>query len=194
LFTTIAYQLSATNPKLKEAILQAVTNYPDITQKGLREQWKNLILQPLSEMDEDPLQQEPVVLIIDALDECEDEDDVDLILNLFAEAKDLRSVPLRIFITSRPETTIMYRMDRISEAHQDFILHNISRPIVSSDISLFLRYELAKIKKRRHIRGEWPGEENIDTFIQRADGLFIYAATICRFLGEKDAIRTNASP
>lgn len=137
-------------------------------------------------MDEDPLQQEPVVLIIDALDECEDEDDVELILYLFAQAKDLRSVPLRIFITSRPETAIMYGMDGISETvHQDFILHNISRPIVSGDISLFLRYELEKIKKRRHIRGEWPGEENIDTLIQRADGLFIYAATICRFLGER---------
>lgn len=65
-----------------------------------------------------------------------------------------------------------------------------SKSIVGADISHFLRNELAKIRKRRRLPGEWPGEENIEKLIQQADGLFIYAATICRFIGDK---RSNPS-
>jgi hypothetical protein len=32
----------------------------------------------------------------------------------------------------------------------------------------------------------WPRENAITQLEQRADGLFIYAATVCRFIGEQD--------
>jgi hypothetical protein len=43
------------------------------------------------------------VMIIDALDECEGEKDIRIILQLLAEARSLKEVRLRVLITSRPE-------------------------------------------------------------------------------------------
>ncbi|KAH9203039.1 hypothetical protein DL95DRAFT_399713, partial [Leptodontidium sp. 2 PMI_412] len=47
------------------------------------------------------------LLVIDALDECEDGKDVGIILQLLAEA---RSLQLRVFLTSRPEILMRYSM------------------------------------------------------------------------------------
>jgi len=185
IFTTLAYQLARTRPEFTVALGRAIKEYPDIAEQGLSEQWKHLILQPLSCMSE---LSQPVVVTVDALDECEDDGDIELILQLLAQAKFLKSGRLRIFITSRPEIAIRHGFNDISEAaHRDFVLHNISKSIVGSDISLFLHHELAKTRKRRHLPKEWPGEEIIGELVRRADGLFIYAATICRFIGQKDS-------
>jgi hypothetical protein len=184
LFTTLAYQLAGLNSKVHEAVCAAISKYEDIAEHSLRDQWKHLILQPLSCLGDATTQRQSVVIIIDALDECEDEDDVKLIIWLFSQAKDLKSVHPRIFITSRPETPIRCGFDDIPEAdHHDFILHDISKSVVSADLTLFFRHEFARIKKDRRVLEEWPGESTISKLVQSADGLFIYAATICRFFG-----------
>ena len=46
------------------------------------------------------------VMVIDALDECESEDDIRVILRLLAEARSLKEVRLRVLVTSRPEVPI----------------------------------------------------------------------------------------
>jgi hypothetical protein len=169
---------------------KAINDNHDIAQQGLGEQWKHLILRPLSNLQkpEASLQLKSFVLVIDALDECEGEDDAGLIIQLFAQAKTLKTVRLRIFVTSRPETPIRLGFDDISKAeHQDFVLHGIPKLIIDSDISLFLYHELERIRKRRRLPSEWPGKPDIDLLVRRADGLFIYAATICRFIGDKDS-------
>jgi hypothetical protein len=128
-----------------------------------------------------------VVLVVDALDGCED-DDIGLIVQLLTQLRILRSVCFRVFITSRPETPIRYGFNDISTAnYRDFVLHNMFKSIVSCDISVFLRHELARIRKRCHLPIEWPDEKCISELTQRSDGLFIYATTICRFIGDKDS-------
>lgn len=146
-FTTIAWQLAKMLPALKKNICQAVTEHQDIASQTPRDQWSQLILGPLSRLDgtSSPL---PLVLVIDALDECDGENDVQQILQLLAEARLLRTVRLRIFMTSRPETSIRHGFYRIQETqHQDFVLHNISPSIVKHDISVFLKYHLEIIRQ-----------------------------------------------
>jgi hypothetical protein len=46
------------------------------------------------------------VLVVDALDECDGENNIKTILLLLAEAQSLKNVRLRVFITSRLETPI----------------------------------------------------------------------------------------
>jgi hypothetical protein len=95
--------------------------------------------------------------VIDALNECEREDDIRTILQLVAKAKDLDTTQLRIFITSRPEIPIRFRFRALSEnVHQNFVLHNISPVIIEHDISIFIRDELKKIKERRILTPECP--------------------------------------
>ncbi|KAF8525024.1 hypothetical protein BDD12DRAFT_923863 [Trichophaea hybrida] len=130
-----------------------------------------------------PLQSNVLIFVIDALDECEGQDDTRLMLRLLAEAKNLIAIRLRIFITSRPETPIRFGFRTIpASAHQDFILHNISLPVIEHDISIFLKCELQKVQEENYLAEEWPGANVIKLLCQRARGLFIYASTACRFI------------
>ena len=72
--------------------------------QSFRDQWRQLILEPLSRL-EDSLQPY-YILVVDALDECDGETDIRIILQLFAEAQSLKTVRLRIFLTSRPDIPI----------------------------------------------------------------------------------------
>ena len=171
---------------LKSKICQVIAERYDIGQKSLHDQWEQLIHRPLAALKSNELQFSDLFLVIDALDECGNQDDIRVILQLLAEAKNLSAIRLRIFVTSRPETPIQLGFRAIGGAvHQDFVLHSISQSIVQHDISVFFKNELEKIKKERALSADWPGEQNIELLVQKADCLFIYAATACRFIGDR---------
>jgi hypothetical protein len=125
------------------------------------------------------------VLVIDALDECNDEDDIRIILYLLAEVRSLERVRIRVFLTSRPEIPIRYGFCQIpDQEYQDFVLHNISPSIIDHDITIFLEHSLKLIGQERSLGPSWPGKEVIRCLVQAASGLFIWAATACRFIRE----------
>ncbi len=107
-FTTIAAQLANACPLLKPFIAKAVKQNKNVANDRLRDQWKQLIFKPLSGYMPDNNSGAPqlrLVLVVDALDECESHH-AD-ILNCLAEAAELKTVRLRILVTSRPETPIL---------------------------------------------------------------------------------------
>jgi hypothetical protein len=182
-FTTLAAQLVITIPHLKPSVSRAIAENYKISEQSLGEQWNHLIFQPLSNLKVASLRSQIFILVIDALDECEGEKDIQLILQLLAEAKTLKAIRLRVFITSRPEVPIRLGFYDIPKtAHQDFVLHNVSSLVIGHDISIFFHHELKIIRQRRGLPEQWPGQHNIDLLVQKADGLFIYAATMCRFI------------
>lgn len=67
-------------------------------------------------------------------------------------------------------------------AYYELALHNIPRTIVDQDIQKFVTHELGVIRVERGLLDLWPGENKIQTITTRADGLFIYAATVYRFV------------
>jgi NACHT domain len=184
-FGTLALQLAEMSPILKRYICEAIAENGDIAQHGLSDQWEKLIFQPLSILKSSQIRAPTMLLVIDALDECESYDDIRLILRLLAEAKNLTRIHLRIFVTSRPEFPILREFRDIpTDAHQDFILHNISESIVEHDISIFVKNELSQIRRDQELSIDWPGEQNIKLLVNRANGLFIYIATVCRFVSK----------
>jgi len=100
IITTLAAQLATKSPIFKSHICNAISENSDIGNLGLYDQWERLILQPLSRLKSGsfPL---PLVFVIDALDECEGDDDIKLLLTLLAKAKSLKSVQLRVLITGQ---------------------------------------------------------------------------------------------
>lgn len=64
------------------------------------------------------------------------------------------------------------------------MLHNIQPSIVNNDISLFLQHELGKIRQEWSLGADWFGEVVLRQLVQYACGLFIWAATACRFVRE----------
>jgi len=182
-FTTIAAQLTRSLPVLRPLISQAIQEHSDFWKQRLSEQWKYLILDPLKNA---PAQSIQLVVVIDALDECDSKDDIQMILKLLAQAKCLETIRLRVLITSRPETPILLGFRNFPrEAYQDFLLHNIPSPTVNQDISIFFRRKLSSVKSETGLSTTstpWPGELIIQRLVEKAAGLFIYAATICQFI------------
>ncbi len=183
--STIASQLADISPLIKRYICEAISQNGSITRQGLRNQWKELILRPLARLSGQPIL--ALTLVIDALDECEHEEDIGTLLQLFIEAKDLKAVNLKVFVTSRPETPIRIGFRDMSEIiYEDLVLHDIPRLIIEQDISVYLTHELVVIRKERNLPSHWPTHETMDILVQKSNGLFIYIATACRFVRDKD--------
>jgi hypothetical protein len=64
------------------------------------------------------------------------------------------------------------------------VLHSISPSIIDHDIYIFVEYNLNVIRQERSLNDGWPGEQVIKRLVQKACGLFIWAATACRFVSE----------
>jgi hypothetical protein len=183
--TTLAVQPTEVLPDLKSYVCNAIAKHGDIGQQPMVTQWKHLILEPLVTLGNGLLLPFVLILVIDALDECEGDEALSMILQLLPEVKDLENIRLRIFITSRPETSICLGFRKIPEiAHHDLMLHSIPQEVIEHDISLYLRHELFKIGRKHLLEEDWPGEDDIQKLVQKAGQLFIYAATACRFLSK----------
>ena len=181
-FTTIAAQLVDNIPSLKPHVCKAIAKDSRISAKGPRDQWEQLILRPLHRLPADSPDAR-YVLVIDALDECDDDHDASLILQLLSEIGTVNSIRLRVFITSRPESHIGFGFRSLPRnIHHCFTLHEISAQIIDNDIRIFLLDETQKIRQEYYMAKEWPGDDKIQVLCERAGQLFIYASTACRLM------------
>jgi hypothetical protein len=187
-FTSIAVQLANTSAALRRCICEAIAEHSDIANQSLRDQWNQLILRPLSKQEADSLPS-PFLIVVDALDECEGENDIRAILQLLVDARALRTTRLRIFITSRPEISIRLNFRAIPEiCYYDLVLHDVSRAIVDNDISVFFKHNLGIIREKCSLPADWPDEQSITRLVHSAGGLFIWAATACRFIYDGEGL------
>ncbi|KAJ5721672.1 uncharacterized protein N7483_009606 [Penicillium malachiteum] len=137
-----------------------------------------------------------LVMVIDALDECESEEDIDSIIQLFNQAGKLDTISLRLFITSRPEIHIQSSFDGISrDQNSAFQRHDLHKVKISNsdddDITKFLRHNIPPIAQKHRLGRDWPGEACTKRLAEKSDGLFIYAATACRFLSDLRLSKTE---
>jgi hypothetical protein len=187
LFPTIVKQLATHTPQMITGIQKALRNDPAISGKSLREQFDKLLLQPLLAVDQGQSSTSTVV-VIDALDECEREEDVEVILELLPKVEKATCTRIRFFLTSRPESPVRFGFDQIDQSdYQNTIVQNLDNDVIKHDITLYLREELRRIRQKRprDIPSSWPGEERIEALATMAVPLFIFAATMCRFVADK---------
>ncbi|MCJ1347056.1 hypothetical protein MMC31_005277, partial [Peltigera leucophlebia] len=184
-FTTIARDLMTHIPGLTSNIANAINADPTIAKMGIKGQFEELILQPLNKTRQTNLSASRHVIVIDALDECKQEEDIKLILHLLAQTGDLGPVSLRIFVTSRPELHIRLGFKKmLNGTYQDLILHNIPKQTVKGDITRFLEHELGIVREDRSLSLGWPSEDQIQALVEKSNPLFIFAATACRYIAD----------
>ncbi|KAJ5809521.1 uncharacterized protein N7503_001739 [Penicillium pulvis] len=180
-FPTLSKQLATMIPDLITSLTKALSINPDIEAKSLGEQFETLLFHPILGLEQVSSQIPVVVLIIDALDECESDDDIRVILQLLPRVQELTSIRLRIFLTSRPELPIRLEFSKITN-HQHAALHEISERVTLRDISLFLKERFKKIRNEKNVPVSWPEEDEIRALVEMSAPLFISAATVCRFV------------
>jgi len=199
LFTTIAAQLIRQKPALAVYIKVAIDADPAIFNKAMREQFEKLILEPLSKLFSYDQKANVLVIVIDALDECDRDEDVRLIIRLLSRANAFNLIHLRVFLTSRPELPIRLGFHDVEGTYQDLVLHKIEQPIIEHDLYIFFAHELAKIRDeynksaRQHqqLPLTWPKQSDIQALTNMAIPLFIFAATACRFLANSKTKRPD---
>ena len=184
--TTLARQLVDSRKELKSCLSAAISTQESVIGQGLRDQWKAFVLGPLLELQSIPTKAQKLIFVVDAMDECDQEDDIRLILQLFRELQPDQYGNLRLCVTSRPETYIRLGFSSMPEIiHEDLNLGSVSRHIVEHDISVFLKHELHRLGEKYTLR-DWPDGVHIDQLVQKCDLLFIYATTICRFIDDEN--------
>lgn len=182
-FPTLTRQLILWKPELRPGVQKALDNDPDIASKSLREQFEKLLLQPLLGLNQRDQLPQNTVIVIDALDECEHDQDVQNIIRLLPRLQEVKSLCLRVFLTSRLELPISLGFSEIgNHVYQDLALHEIPEEVAEHDIQLFLRHRFTKIQHDRKIPQDWPGDDIIQELVKVSVPLFISAATVCRYI------------
>ena len=195
-FSTITRELVLKIPGLSAIVAEVVTQDPLIFDKALGEQFDKLIFRPLSQVDSTKNGPSTFVVVVDALDECEKEQDIKAIIDLWSQLVHSTTVRLKLFLTSRPDLPIQLGFKNISTAiHEDMVLQDaVPQTTIQHDILVFLEDAFGKIRYSYNLdplSGEsldqdWPGDRRLQALVDMAVPLFIIAATVYRFVADSE--------
>ena len=180
IFPTLAYQLACRYPAFRSEIIYAIKRDPLVARNSLISQLEHLIVVPLSAT------KLSCVIIMDALDECVDDQPASAILSVLGRVvKRLPSV--KLFITGRPEPRIRtgFRLPLLEPLTQVFLLHEVEPSSVDEDVRLYLQEKLTEVARRRSdldLTNPWPCDEDLTRLTKKSSGLFIFASTLARFI------------
>jgi hypothetical protein len=177
--STLARDIARSTPLLYQRILAALKEHDNIAACSIKEQLEWLFFAPLRSATQKH------IVVIDALDECSMADRGKILDSLLAFIREDRSgpCPLKILLTSRPEPDITSRIDTPAYNNLvrrlNFSLWPTQDPSNQEDIRLYTAEHLSDLLTAKQM----------DRFVARAEGLFIWAATARHFL--RKAINFN---
>ncbi|KAF5642268.1 WD domain protein [Fusarium tjaetaba] len=189
---TVAICLAEVFPDFKSLVAKAIEKNSAIGTKTPQQQLETLIAKPFSVLDERSLVPLRLIIVIDALDECAIPGEATSLITILAEQlKNLHHIQLRFLITSRAEKHILGSFEQLPQnLHRSVVLEKIKEfdegDDNRDDIMFYLAYSLAKLTKKHAVPEGCITESTIKELRNKADGLFIYAATACRFLDAED--------
>ncbi|KIL58914.1 hypothetical protein M378DRAFT_287582 [Amanita muscaria Koide BX008] len=187
-FTTIAYQLYVYNATFAKAIgdMLLTDRGSAATTKDPEEQLQILIVEPLRNILQSRAR--PILIVVDALDECDDDDGISVLTGLSQLVRNLSS--FKVILTTRPQA----HLDRFigsQDRHKIFRLQDIEDKVVNDDIRLYLKHSLSQKQVREQLQDpeeDWcASDAQIESLVRVAGKLFIIAATSVRFILDRFA-------
>ena len=184
IFPTIAFQLAYRYPLFRERLLPVLKAWPDARQGSLCTQMEKLIVGPMKSTHI------PALIIIDALDECKDEEPASAILSILSRY--VNDIPdVKFFITGRPEPRIRsgFRLRSLLPITEVLKLHEVKPEAVNSDLGLFFQTQLTNLAENRSdcdSAEDWPSSTDINILCKKAAGFFIYASTVIKFVASEN--------
>ncbi|KAF9786317.1 hypothetical protein BJ322DRAFT_780761 [Thelephora terrestris] len=169
IFPTLAVQLARKYTDFRSYLVPLVRSDPGVADESLYNQMYKLIVRPLNKFNISP------VIIIDALDECQDEEPASAVLSILGQF--VSKIPeAKFFVTGRPEPRIRegFRLPMLAEVTDVFVLHEVEPSRVDNDIRLFFGHKFSDLARRRSL-DDWPTKDQLDLLCERAGGLFVYA-------------------
>ncbi|KAF5549419.1 G-protein beta WD-40 repeat-containing protein [Fusarium phyllophilum] len=194
LFSTIAIQLADALSPFKESLRNSLQGLDKdaVEMIGLETQFQKLLWDPLESLKLKEGSSLPRIIIIDALDECERPENLPRLLGLFSKLCTATTLHLRVLITSRYAPEIVEAFEPLLQDNtvHALELHQEFSGDTTMDIRNFLEARFADIKHKRRVQKDpWPTMEDLDRLVQLSttpEPLFIYAATLCRFVSDRN--------
>ena len=184
IFPTLALQLAYQYPGFRNGLVQVLRTRLHVERESLSSQMEKLIVGPLKVTDISTL------IVIDALDECKDEEPASAILSILSRYID--EIPnVKFFITGRPEARIRsgFRLESLVPITEILKLHEVKPEIVDNDIKLYFQTHLGNIAKHRsdcNFTEGWPDLGDVEILCKKAAGFFIYASTVVKFISSRN--------
>ncbi|CAE6497704.1 unnamed protein product [Rhizoctonia solani] len=166
---TIVYQLARYSASFQSELCNILSAEPTAGSKNISKQFERLLKEPLQKAKDGIL--DNLVVVIDALDECDNHNGVETMLDMLFQYAP--QIPLKFFVTSRPEPEIYEKMSLNAQSRTVFHLHDIEKSLVRADIELYLNKELAFMSPRL---------SDIEQLVDRSGALFLYASTLVRYI------------
>ncbi|EJC98375.1 WD40 repeat-like protein, partial [Fomitiporia mediterranea MF3/22] len=183
---TLAYKLALFDSSVARHVLEAIEQDNDIALAPGSTQFAKLINDPLVQVGK--AMQGPVIIVLDALDECGTGSSRKHLLELLRERLPTLPRNFRFFITSRRELDI----DRAFSSRLECIcavelVHDSTT--CKDDVHRYIDYEMRKVfaKNTLQISGDW--QTKMDHLGGAADGLFVWASTAVKMVDCDDPIR-----
>jgi len=170
---TIIYQLAHRFSSYASALSR--TNKFD-SAGVLSKQLKDLLVDPWQQSaNELPSPEYPSYLVVvDALDEIDDSGGLEFLRDLLETIKEGHLRGLKFLVTNRPDPDLVEFCSSF-ESHAICRLYEVPTADIDSDIDTYLRTKLPALQD----------EPQLATLVRKADGLFIYAATVERFINPR---------
>jgi hypothetical protein len=183
---SIAYQLARQQSSFADTVLATLRDSPDLaSSEGLQKLATGLLFKPAGPLPSNTR----LLIVIDAMDECTEDHrgrPGGELLPLLLRGLLQLSGRIRLLLTSRAEPEIGQMFGLVSLGSQQTVmrLHDLDGAVVRSDIRTYLNRSFADIVTARPNLAllHWPAEEDIDMLVNLADVLFVFAATVVRFV------------
>ncbi|KAF4609673.1 hypothetical protein D9613_012022 [Agrocybe pediades] len=179
---SIAYQLAHYSPTFRLQLCKVLEEKQNPHMLNVGEQFKWIVAIPL-ENSKDAIP-DGAVIVIDALDECGDASVTALFLKVLMSYA--THLPIKFLVASRPEPVILKNMQAPDFSPSVLRLHDIEQSLVEADIRLYLQEVLSTMSPT-------PTSDVIDQLTQRSGKLFIYAATVARYVNPVDKVVNSKS-
>jgi len=164
---TLIYQLAKTSRSFRSIVTEYLQENQHITPQSMQ----NTLFLEFIRSTPCHSNQLPLVVVIDALDECGDTQSRAAILKVLVEAAALASW-LKIIITSRPEVDIIHCLGIAAKYDLG------TDQAATADLRTFAQCQLDLVALTWRLSTPWPAESLFARVIGRANGLFIFIKTL----------------
>ena len=179
---SIAYSLAAYNQTIAESLVNQLKDTGVLGPSNLKTKFDILLREPLKTAAIEV--REPILIVLDALDECGTPESRKSLINVLRDCLPTLPPNFRIFITSRPDEDITPLIPK-----PNFVTMTIDQHSNESKVNVcaYIKFEFDQMRSSGKINVpddcEW--DDNIRRLSESADGLFIWASTAVRFVREE---------
>jgi len=185
LWCTIAFGLARHFPAIQKDIVDVLQDSKVDLDNGIREHFRWFIEEPLMRNCKVLSAEQPLIVVIDALDECNSSNSTSAPRGILLQTvRKWAQFPkqFKLLVTARAESDIARCLHNISH-HIILQTGNDVTAQTSQDIRYFFEYHFSRIAMDYYPKLlMWPEAVIIEQLTKQAAGLFIWAETVIRFI------------